>query len=1192
MSSLDCNNNRDPLALAREGTTQRDRQLTALDPTNSPVDGLSVEHHLLFTEQVSAFIDFYDTQLAITNNWQVFFSTDVSVTYARLSLLDIDAFNNQLQLLLRQLNTLDLHLQTTLLKENLGQLFSAISASYIQLDTLLTSLPTGDSLRALIKTIIEESFAPSLPLMIGTYKACISDDLIKDVSTLPPRLVSAPEAVTFAQLLTTGLSTSWTQGQAWNAFVAAQAADHTLLGLSAGIFARINHLATHKLFTRVFEQLIARLAQIKSAAKLAFDSALHHPEHEPHFGLYIAFLRLLDILRDDINSLTARHLDFYFKDILRLREKPAVTAQSHAVIELAKNVSSTEIQAGTAFDAGKDAQGQTHLWQSTTALVASQAKPTLLKRLYQYQSENKAVSAAEEAKWSERWFADKGIAPTEIGAEGWHPFATKIQKDNQLIDIPMEGARIGFAIASDHLHLAEGYRDIYLQLTLAQPISDSSIAIPLNIRLTGEKGWQTYSATLYSYDEYLTSAYIYLTLSPSEPAIIALDEKIHGSHPAKGLPVCELILPHDDSTFNYTSLCDTKVTQIDLYVSASHIRSLQLFNELGSLDNSQPFQPFGPLPKNASSVIVGCPEAFRKNISYLAVYGPYAEPPKAFVENGAAAPKLKYEKLVNGDWVSANQAATNYVSSSLYLSIENHSATPVELLSDYYSSKSTDGYLRIKLQGDPGRDAFQRAYIAKLIAKTSVDGLTQPNVPVLDNITLYYSAQTSVNLISQDANQFSQREIKFFHLAPFGCAEQHTQLTPENSESDVYLFPQFSTTQGDSIQADFYIGIEQLVPPQALSILFHVVDGTTNPLLEKPPSHIQWSYLSNNYWKPFSTNQISDSTQHLLRAGIIQFSCQADMTNTNSLLPSGYFWLRASVTQAVDAVGKLAGIFANAVAVFDPANDPMTELAANSIQAISPAQSAIKTVTQPFASFGGKPKQAIADFYTSVSERLRHKDRALSLWDYEHIVLNEFPDIYQAKCLNHTEYRATDTGGVYRELAPGHVTLVVLPRIQTKELNLTPYASARLISEIQTYLSARSSPCVRLHVTNPIYEPLQISCNIKLIDGVDESFTLSKLQSAITAYLSPWTFGQDSTPSFGRGIEKSALIRFIENQASVDYVTDLKLLQGDTLENFGSRALPSNALSILASVPATHHQITVIHSSDASASSTTCSCAS
>ena len=42
--------------------------------------------------------------------------------------------------------------------------------------------------------------------------------------------------------------------------------------------------------------------------------------HEPHYALFLAFLRLSN-MRSSGNTLTQRHLDFYYRVILGLKER-------------------------------------------------------------------------------------------------------------------------------------------------------------------------------------------------------------------------------------------------------------------------------------------------------------------------------------------------------------------------------------------------------------------------------------------------------------------------------------------------------------------------------------------------------------------------------------------------------------------------------------------------------------------------------------------------------------------------------------------------------------------------------------------------------------------------------------------------------------------------------------------------------
>jgi hypothetical protein len=409
-------------------------------------------------------------------------------------------------------------------------------------------------------------------------------------------------------------------------------------------------------------------------------------------------------------------------------------------------------------------------------------------------------------------------------------------------------------------------------------------------------------------------------------------------------------------------------------------------------------------------------------------------------------------------------------------------------------------------------------------------------------------------------------------------------------------------------EAECYLGIATLAPPQNLSLLFQVADGTANPLALKPVPHIDWSYLAADQWMPFPENAVVDGTGGLLDSGIVRLAVPADATNDNRLMPAGQHWIRAAVHEASDAVCRLRLVAAQALeTVFvDQGNAPefpAAPLPPGTIAQLAMPVASVKGIAQPFPSFGGRGAERRDDFYRRVSERLRHKDRAIDLWDYERLVLEAFPQVYKVKCLNHTQYEPADSegtgpcsGGIYRELAPGHVTLVALPSLrgQSQRDPLKPYTSLGLLGDIQAYLARRCSGFVRLHVRNPQFEELRVAFALKLRDGYDEAYYTPQMQQAITRFLSPWAFDDASTPSFGGRIHKSALIAFVEGQACVDYVTDFRLYRDVPCQPPGSvdldDAVGSRAVSILVSAPASKHQITVIKPAPDPALAESCGC--
>ncbi|MGL4632440.1 MAG: carboxypeptidase-like regulatory domain-containing protein, partial [Leadbetterella sp.] len=116
----------------------------------------------------------------------------------------------------------------------------------------------------------------------------------------------------------------------------------------------------------------------------------------------------------------------------------------------------------------------------------------------------------------------------------------------------------------------------------------------------------------------------------------------------------------------------------------------------------------------------------------------------------------------------------------------------------------------------------------------------------------------------------------------------------------------------------------------------------------------------------------------------------------------------ASVDSGSHRIPYFIKIVAQAIpATFqDQSNSPehyTAPLPANSITKMLTKPAEIKSLTQPFASYNGVPAEIGTEYYTRVSERLRHKNRAITVHDYEKLVLEYFPSIFKVKAITHTD---------------------------------------------------------------------------------------------------------------------------------------------------------------------------------------------
>jgi Baseplate J-like protein len=1204
----DCSQNFDSLKLVREGTSQDGRVLDALDPAYAPANGRSVPYSIVFARSYAQLLKYFDATDTAAGDWSAFFGGDVSVPLAVAAIEDVETYKTYMRSWFDFLNDLANHSKDPALRDRLGYLYAGIATLAYALDDLKQTLPAEIPLRGTIQNLIKSQLAPAFGRLIAYYKGGNALGVVNAVVPSPPVQILRRPAVSFADVLSRGLSDDWSGGVAWNTYTAGIGAEQSVYGTGSGVFAQVNHCSTHNLFKSVFDQFLKVFVRVIGDAKQALAGTLTDwDRHEPHYALFLAFLQLFEYARASGNTLTQRHLDFYYRTILGLKEKPAEPGHVLLLAELAKQATSRDFPPGELLKAGKDSQGKDAFFANVHDFVANQAKVAALKSVYRHGSEpvggsnlhNGRIFASPVAN------SDDGLGAALTSTDrSWHPFFNKTYVDGELAKIRMPEADIGFAVASHYLLMAEGSRLIIVEMKVGGYTGAIGAEFKDDIRcfLTTEKGWLEKPASVFV-SSAADTFQLWLEISGADAAIVPYAAKVHGYTFQTDLPMLLVKLKQDDTrAYGYSKLQGVSLTGVKLCVFADKIKSLAISNDFGPVDPSKPFQPFGSSPVNGSSLVIGSKEIFQKNLLLAWINLEWLIAPSIY-PNSSPVPTVTIDFLNAGQWsptnITVSVAATGfYLNSGLDKPVLDQ---PDFSANEFYNTQSRQGFVRLRLTGGFGQDDYQTALINYLKGTSSTNPGKPPVGPTASAISMGYWSSSTLALNSSALDAYRQRAGQFFHLAPFGTAEQHPYLSGGGT---VHLLPQFAFERDNATltsEAEFYIGVAGLVPPQNLSLLFQVVDGTANPLAAKPEPHIDWCYLRNNQWIELGRTAVQDGTDELLAAGIATLAIPSDATSDNTLLPSGQFWIRAAVHEKSDAVCKLQLIAAQAMeaAFADRNNAPnfsTTPLPAGTVTKLVNPDSAVKGISQPYPSFGGRGAEQSGAFYTRVSERLRHKDRAIDLWDYEHLILEAFPQVYKVKCLNHTCFEPNDTGtGIYRELAPGHVTIVTIPNLHAQQQRdpLKPYTSLGVLQEIEAFLRKRTSCFAQLHVKNPQFEEVRVRFALRLYDGYDETYYTLLLKQAITRFLSPWAFTEQGTPSFGGRIYKSALINFVEEQPYVDYVTDFQVFQ-DVAGVKGTVDLDevagSKAVSILVSAPASKHDISIINPAQDSQLAETCGC--
>lgn len=721
-------------------------------------------------------------------------------------------------------------------------------------------------------------------------------------------------------------------------------------------------------------------------------------------------------------------------------------------------------------------------------------------------------------------------------------------------------------------------------------------------------------------------------LGEKQPATAAPTLAVHGLDAA--MPVLRLMLrPVWDDTLDawtspYTLLRRLRLLRHRLAVSVSGLASLLLRNDDSVLDARKPFEPFGFQPVAGARLQIGHAELATKPLDSVGFRFEWMGTPAAFDTHYA-------------NYDGAIKAASFTVRAGLRDGrLFSPVTTPMRLFGD--GSPADAQQQRIAPLPDPGTPAWSQlppslaadvgewprclvwelagdfqhgVYPAQSLKKSlqlaaaiasKRDGLdpaayqvNPPYTPKLKRLVVDYSASLERAVAAGQPGAVDDDSLQLLHLHPFGAQ----RLRAADRRDGAALLPAYDD------EGELYIGLAGARPPQRLSLLLQLAEGSADP--EVTPPALDWSVLSADGWQSLhdSGGLLSDGTRGLVNAGIVELALPTVQPST--VLPGTagaepLLWLRVAAAQGAAGVCDVLGVHPNAVlavrevAITDSSFDepagsdataasadlPPVPLPPGSITAPLAPVAGLARLQQPYSAFGGRPAESDAALRVRASERLRHRGRALTPWDTERLVLEHFPQLHKVRCLRADEFDAA--------LAPpaGTVTLVVVPdMVQRRPFDpASPKVPADQIRDIAAFLADRMPLGAQLRVINPHVVQLKVRCGIRLRPGVDEGLARQRLNEALNRHLAPWAWAEGADLLIGGRIHATSILHFIEQRDEVDYVAELRLFTADdghwrpateaadAGDGQGPGASPGRPDGVL--VPAPQHEFLVIGQAD------------
>ncbi|OEJ98588.1 hypothetical protein A8C32_05150 [Flavivirga aquatica] len=945
-------------------------------------------------------------------------------------------------------------------------------------------------------------------------------------------------------------------------------------------------------------------------------------DHMPNNAMYITFAILFKKVQEQINAIGQRHLDFYYKDVLQQTQDKGIATQAVVCFELLPTSKGVIIPENTQLIAGKLFESKKNIiFETAKPLLAAPIKIEALQTLFFNKSPFIKIGTSESiiSNIVKNNLVSKGKPLKDV--ENRSLFGAD---ENTVInsDIsPKTITDIGYIIGSPVLFLEEGEREINITFTLEKETSKETFwkllqdmvisqELPLDvifntvfkgafaISYTSVTDWETINAYGVRFDEIENTFTLHFTLDNTKPPMTVLPTKT-ASEIDFSWPMIKVVLDEYAPIYTYSFFKGVMLENIKIDVNVVGIKNLSVYNNIGKMPLTKSFNLFGSSPTLGGYLMVGKSELFKKELTNIDLniewdnvptdYGGFETYYKAYSEkftNDSFV--VDISALANGYWFPREEKIRTKVN----LFDVEPTKTPEGYNSEIISKKRTitlsdlgkyqfprdykledpipydvytnNGFFKFSFiapKNTFGKNLYPKDYaeIATYNAKNE-DSLPLPNkpfIPKVKQLTLDYTAKDTIYFSNAFDDSSDSVLGGYMHLTPFGVEKIV-------KDSRVYKNTMLSSFEGLGY---LYLKLSKLETDSIVSLFFDLKNNT--PDYSEQSDNIIIQYKKIDRWVTLHPkNIISDGTDQLSKSGIIEV-----LLPYNNEDDSNGYELRFVAKQEVYKYPIINGIYTNAVLASCTSEDETVvgkKVESYSIHKLAEKIPEIKKVVQPADSYGGKIPTIPELFYTEVSERLRHKDRALTIWDYEHLILQYFHEVIAVKC--------TNLDGFFKPQA-GRVTLVVLPRAWKHDAH--HYFNSNDLDAIHRFIKSKSNSFIRIKVRNPKVEWLLANCIVEFYAKDQGGYYLDELNKELSNYLCPLSHSDSTTiEGIGATVVPRMLRSHLENLPYIQSVKKLEIehivkkgLDDFTLKVYeeNQEIKPTKPWSIL--VPKSEHKI-------------------
>ncbi|MDB5134949.1 MAG: hypothetical protein JWP37_1552, partial [Mucilaginibacter sp.] len=320
----------------------------ALVPAPLLIDGRTEQDWLCFLSEFASLINFYDNDNSINGNWAPFLLKDSVFLLAAISktrfLKFYDLYRDTClklkQLLDRQLTGLITDIRTISVSFNL--LLDQLTSIFMQIKRWIYYMQKSGDDYELKRYVIDQTknnFSKYFWAITSLRQNLFLSSVIGGIEPVDPTQFELFDY--YEELI-------WKQNKDKSPYWQILDLQHPISKNSA--------MDIFNALTKAGDSLFSFFKTIIRHSTAEFEKVKVKKSKYPDTTLLRTFVNLLQVHQDQLNEISHKHLQFYYKDILKQAGLPAVPDNVFICATLAKPGATFNLPSGTLFNAGSDAQ--------------------------------------------------------------------------------------------------------------------------------------------------------------------------------------------------------------------------------------------------------------------------------------------------------------------------------------------------------------------------------------------------------------------------------------------------------------------------------------------------------------------------------------------------------------------------------------------------------------------------------------------------------------------------------------------------------------------------------------------------------------------------------------------------------------------------------------------------------------------